>query len=179
MQAGITSTKQRSKLERLLHRDGFDTLGDFHDMSNANIQVYLNKGIPHINVLKLVEYIHEVWEAHGQDKIVDLKPPATPKGVSEGASASLDDAPPVPPAEPTNDRGSILTLKEREEAQNTAVGQSFTRPHHEAEQRPMLSRSGSSEDLGRNDDSHVRTKRPSVSRVSTSKIRRDKLKTEL
>ena len=31
-EAGINSTKQRSKLERLLHRDGFDTLGDLHDM---------------------------------------------------------------------------------------------------------------------------------------------------
>ena len=29
----------RERLQRLLHRDGFDTLGDFHDMSNANIQV--------------------------------------------------------------------------------------------------------------------------------------------
>ena len=148
-------------------------------MSSANIQVYLNKGIPHINVLKLVEYIHDVWEAHGQEKIVDLKPPATPKGVSEGTFASLDDAPPVPPAEPTNDRGSILTLKEREEAaQKTAAGQGFTRPHREVKQRPKSTRSGSS-DLGRDDDSFVQTKRPSASRVASSKIRRDKFKAEL
>lgn len=178
MQAGITSTKQRSKLQRLLHRDGFDTIGDFHDMSSANVQVYLDKGIPHINALKLVEYIHDVWEAHGQDKIVDLRPPATPKGVSGGAFASLDDAPPVPPAGPTNDRGSILTLKEREEAQQTAAGQGFTRPHREVKQRPQPTRSGSS-DLGREDDSFVRSKRPSVSRVASSKIRRDKFKAEL
>jgi hypothetical protein len=141
--------------------------------------VYLNKGIPHINVLKLVEYIHDVWEAHGQEKIVDLKAPATPKGVSEGTFTSLDDAPPVPPAEPTNDRGSILTLKEREEAaQKTPAGQGFTPPHREVKQRPKSTRSGSS-DSGRDDDSFVRTKRPSVSRVTSSKIRRDKFKAEL
>ena len=29
-------------------------------MSSANLQVYLKKDIPHINVLKLVDYIHEV-----------------------------------------------------------------------------------------------------------------------
>ena len=97
-EAGISSTKQRSKLERLLHRDGFDTLGDLHGMSSANLQVYLNKGVPHMNVLKLVEYIHEVWEAHGHEKIADLAPPATPNGMSEGAFASLDTPPPAFPS---------------------------------------------------------------------------------
>ena len=88
-EAGVNSTKQRSKLERLLHHDGFDTIADLHDMSSANLQVYLNKGVPHISVLKLVEYIHEVWEAHGQEKIADLVPPATPNEHS---------APNVPPS---------------------------------------------------------------------------------
>ena len=64
-------------------------------MSSANIRVYWTKGIPHINLVKLVNYVHEVWEAHGQEKILDLATPATPKGVSEGAAASLDDAPPI------------------------------------------------------------------------------------
>ena len=174
-EAGISSTKQRSKLERLLHRDGFDTIGDFHDMSSANLQVYLNKGVPHINVLKLVEYIHEVWEAHGQEKIADLAPPATPKGVSEGVFANLDDAPPVPPAEPTNGRGSILTLNERNEVSQKA---GFTRPHRDVKQRPKSARSGSS-DWGGEDGSFVGTKRPSVSRVASSKIHRDKLMAKL
>ena len=113
IQSGISSTKQRGKLERLLHRDGFDTIGDFHDMSNANIQVYLNKGIPHLNVLKLVEYIHEVWEAHAQEKVADLEPPPTPKagGASSGDmfSNEVEDT-------HTNERGSIMTHNEREEA---------------------------------------------------------------
>jgi len=100
-EAGVNSAKQRRKLERLLYRDGFDTIADLHGMSSANLQVYLNKGVPHMNVLKLVEYIHEVWEAHGQEKIADLVPPATPNEVAD---------------EPTNDRGSIITLKERQEA---------------------------------------------------------------
>ena len=34
-EAGINSTKQRSKLERLLHRDGFDTLGDLHEAATT------------------------------------------------------------------------------------------------------------------------------------------------
>ena len=145
-------------------------------MSSANLQVYLNKGVPHINVLKLVEYNHEVWEAHGQEKITDLAPPATPKGVSEGAFASLDTPPPAfPSAEPTKDRGSILTLKERNEASQKA---GFTRPHRDVKQRPTSARSGSS-DLGGEDDSFVGTKRPLVSRVAASKIHRDKLMAEL
>ena len=82
-------------------------------MSNANIQVYLNKGIPHLNVLKLVEYIHEVWEAHGQEKVADLEPPPTPKAgdASSGNTFSneVEDA-------HTNERGSIMTHNEREEA---------------------------------------------------------------
>ena len=82
-------------------------------MSSANIQVYLNKGIPHINVLKLVEYIHEVWEAHAQEKVADLEPPPTPKagGASSGDmfSNEVQDA-------HTNERGSIMTHNEREEA---------------------------------------------------------------
>ena len=100
-------------MERLLHRDGYDTIGDFHDMSNANTQMYLNKGIPHLNVLKLVEYIHEVWEAHGQEKVADLERPPTPKagGASSGDTFSneVEDA-------HTNERGSIMTHNEREEA---------------------------------------------------------------
>ena len=144
-------------------------------MSSANIQVYLNKGIPHMNVLKLVEYIHDVWDAHDQEKIVDLKPPSTPKGVSEGPFANLDDAPPVPPAEPTNDRGSILTLNERNEAAQKA---GFTRAHRDVKQRPKSARSGSS-NLGGEDGAFVGTKRPSVSRVASSKIHRDKLRAEL
>ena len=82
-------------------------------MSNANIQVYLNKGIPHLNVLKLVEYIHEVWEAHGQEKVADLEPPPTPKAgdASSGDTFSneVEDA-------HTNERRSIMTHNEREEA---------------------------------------------------------------
>jgi len=105
--------KQRSKIERLLHRDGYDTIGDFHDMSSANTQMYLNKGIPHLNVLKLVEYIHEVWEAHRQEKVADLEPPPTPKAsdASRGETFSneVEDA-------HTNERGSIMTQNEREEA---------------------------------------------------------------
>ena len=112
-EAGISSTTQRSKLERLLHRDGFDTIGDFHDMTSANTQMYLNKGIPHLNVLKLVEYIHEVWEAHGQEKVADLEPPPTPKAgdASSGDrfSNEVEDA-------HTNERGSTMTHNEREEA---------------------------------------------------------------
>ena len=88
-EAGVNSAKQRRKLERLLYRDGFNTIADLHGMSSANLQVYLNKGVPHMNVLKLVEYIHEVWEAHGQEKIADLVPPATPNEHS---------APNVPPS---------------------------------------------------------------------------------
>jgi len=81
-EAGITSQRQqRGKLLRLLHKDGFDTIGDFHDIRSEKLEMYLNKGIPHINVRKLVEYIHKVWKAHGQETIDDLKLPVRP---SEG-----------------------------------------------------------------------------------------------
>ena len=100
-------------------------------MSNANIQVYLNKGVPHINLLKLVEYIHEVWEAHAQEKVADLEPPPTPKaGDASKQSPGLPGfkvptLPTLPSGDRfsnegedahTNDRGSIMTLKERQEA---------------------------------------------------------------
>ena len=48
----------QAKLERLLRRDGFDMIGDLADLRTANVEVYIKKGIPHLNIKKVSEQAH-------------------------------------------------------------------------------------------------------------------------
>jgi len=115
-----TIHKGAAKLERLLRRDGFETIGDFADLTTNHVQVYIDKKIPHLNVKKLVEYIEEVFETHQQPTIQDLKVPPAPES-SRGIARALSNLPGASSMlEAEVISGSLPTLNESRPAGDSA-----------------------------------------------------------